>query len=122
MLVITKIKPMNKMEPITTGRSFISNASMVNFPSPLQLKIYSTKNDPASNDANQPLIAVITGFKALGNACLISILKLLIPFYFAVLMKSLFKVSNIELRVSNVNIESGLTPRAIAGKMRFFHW
>ena len=57
------------MHPITTGKSFISKASIVSLPKPLQLKIYSTKNAPASNEANQPEMAVITGLSALGNAC-----------------------------------------------------
>ena len=121
MLVIIKIKPMNRIDPMTTGRSFISSASMVSFPSPLQLKIYSTKKAPARSDANQPLIAVITGFNALGRACFIRMDDGLIPFDLAVLMKSLFKVSNMELLVNSVNIERGLTPNAIAGSIIFFH-
>lgn len=52
------------MEPITTGKSDISSAFTVARPSPLYPNIYSTKKDPANKDANQPDIAVITGFKA----------------------------------------------------------
>ena len=121
ILVSIKIKPINKIDPITTGRSFISSASMVSFPNPLQLKIYSTKKAPARSDANHPLIAVITGFNALGKACLMRIDDWLSPFYLAVLIKSLLSVSNIELLVSSVKIERGLTPRAIAGRIIFFH-
>jgi hypothetical protein len=50
------------------GKSNFSNASTVTFPIPFHPKIYSTKKAPASNSANQPVIAVITGFNALRNA------------------------------------------------------
>ena len=120
--MITNSMAINKILPITTGRSFISKASIVSFPKPRQLNIYSTKKAPASKDANQPEIAVITGFNALGNACLVRISRELNHLDLAVLIKSLFNVSNIELRVSKVKIDRGLTPRAIAGRIRFFHW
>ncbi len=56
-------------DPITTGKSSFSNASTVTRPIPFHPKIYSTKKAPASNSANQPVMAVTTGFNALRKAC-----------------------------------------------------
>ena len=58
------------MEPITTGKSDISRAVTVVRPRPFYPKIYSTKKEPASKEANHPEIAVMTGFKAFLSACL----------------------------------------------------
>ena len=58
-----------KTLPITTGKSSFSRASTVTLPIPFQPKIYSTKNAPANNSANQPVTAVITGLSALRKAC-----------------------------------------------------
>ena len=66
----TNTKAINKIEPITTGKSDISKELTVVHPKPLYPNIYSTKNEPANKDANQPDIAVITGFKAFFKACL----------------------------------------------------
>src|ERR1700759_585073 len=70
ILITTKIKVINRIEPITTGKSDISSASTVVLPNPLYPNTYSTKNDPACNEANQFAIAVITGFNAFFKACL----------------------------------------------------
>ena len=53
-----------KTDPIITGKSKVFNALTISFPKPFQPKIYSTKTAPANMDANQPEIAVTTGFNA----------------------------------------------------------
>ena len=50
--------------PIITGKSRVFNAFTISFPKPFQPKINSTKTAPANIEANQPEIAVITGFNA----------------------------------------------------------
>ncbi len=57
-----------KTLPIITGKSNVFNAFTISFPRPFQLKIYSTKTAPANIEANQPEIAVITGFKEFFSA------------------------------------------------------
>ena len=64
MLMTIKNVAVIKTEPITTGKSSFSNASTVTLPMPFHPKMYSIKKAPASNSANQPVIAVTTGFKA----------------------------------------------------------
>ena len=54
--------------PMIMGKSKVFNAFTISFPSPFQLKMYSTKTAPANMEANHPEIAVITGFKAFFNA------------------------------------------------------
>ena len=51
-------------DPIITGKSRRFKALTISFPIPFQPKINSTKTAPAKSDANQPEIAVTTGFKA----------------------------------------------------------
>jgi hypothetical protein len=50
------ISAVNKTAPITTGKSNLLSASTVILPMPFHPKIYSMKNDPANNSANQPEI------------------------------------------------------------------
>ena len=57
------IKAMTVTEPIITGRSNKFNALTISFPIPFHPKINSTRTAPASKEANQPEIAVTTGFK-----------------------------------------------------------
>lgn len=57
-----------KTEPIITGKSKVFNALTISFPKPFHPKMYSTKTAPANIDANQPDIAVTTGFKAFFTA------------------------------------------------------
>ena len=76
----TKNAAVNKTLPITTGKSSFSSASTVTLPMPFHPKIYSTKKAPASNSANHPVIAVITGFNAFRKACLNITAFLLRPF------------------------------------------
>ena len=74
-----------KTLPIITGRSKVFNAFTISFPSPFQLKIYSIKTAPANIEANQPEIAVTTGFNAFLSACFLTTLKVFSPFALAVL-------------------------------------
>ena len=60
---------MTKTAPITIGKSKVFRAFTISFPRPFHPKINSTNTAPASMDANQPEIAVITGFNALRSAC-----------------------------------------------------
>ena len=57
-----------KTLPIITGKSNVFKAFTISFPSPFQLKMYSTNTAPANKEANHPDIAVTTGFKAFFNA------------------------------------------------------
>ena len=57
-----KIDAIVKTAPITTGISKLFKDSTISLPIPFHPKIYSTKTEPASKEANQPEIAVITGF------------------------------------------------------------
>ena len=70
ILIATNTDAANNTEPMSTGKSFLFNASTVSFPIPFQPKIISIKKAPANISANQPDTAVSTGFKALRNACL----------------------------------------------------
>ena len=56
--------------PSTTGMSKFNRALTVRLPSPWKAKTFSTKKAPASKAANQPEMAVMTGLRALGRACL----------------------------------------------------
>ena len=62
-----------RTEPIITGKSNVFNAFTISFPKPFHPKIYSTNTAPASIDANQPDIAVTTGFNAFLTACRVMI-------------------------------------------------
>ena len=55
-------------EPIITGKSKVFSAFTISFPRPFQPNTYSTNTAPANMDANQPDIAVTTGFKAFFTA------------------------------------------------------
>lgn len=55
-------------EPIITGRSNVFKAFTISLPRPFHPKIYSTKTAPANIEANQPEIAVTTGFNAFFTA------------------------------------------------------
>ena len=70
---------------MTTGKSILFKASTISFPKPFHAKTYSTNTAPASNDANHPETAVITGFNEFHNACLKTTTNLFSPFAFAVL-------------------------------------
>ena len=71
MFMITKVRAIIKTAPIITGKSRVFNAFTISFPNPFHENIYSTKTAPASKDANQPEIAVTTGFKAFFMACFV---------------------------------------------------
>ena len=58
-----KVVAITMTEPMITGKSKLFNASTISLPKPFQPKIYSTKTAPANMDANQPEMAVTTGFK-----------------------------------------------------------
>ncbi len=49
-------------EPMMTGKSKLFKASTISLPKPFQPKMYSTKTAPANIEANQPEMAVTTGF------------------------------------------------------------
>ena len=66
-MIINKVAITNTL-PIIIGKSRVFNAFTISFPSPFQLKMYSTKTAPANIEANQPETAVITGFNAFFNA------------------------------------------------------
>ena len=55
--------------PIIIGKSRVLSESTISFPSQFQQNINSTKTAPANIEANQPEIAVITGFIAFFKAC-----------------------------------------------------
>jgi len=70
ILIITKNADITITAPITIGKSSFCKALISSLPIPSQPKIRSTNTAPASNDANQPETAVITGFSAFFKACL----------------------------------------------------
>ena len=63
ILISTKKVAITIVTPITNGKSSFFKAETSSFPIPFQSKICSTKTAPASNEANHPEIAVITGFR-----------------------------------------------------------
>lgn len=69
MLMIMNVVEMTSTAAVTTGKSSVLSAFTISFPKPFHPKINSTKTAPASIDANQPEVAVITGFKAFLSAC-----------------------------------------------------
>ena len=77
---------MNRMAPITTGKSYFSRPSTITTPIPFQSNTYSTKTAPANNPANQPEADVTMGFIALRRACLYITFLLDSPFARAVRM------------------------------------
>ena len=80
------ISAMINTAPIIIGKSKVFKASTISFPKPFQPKIYSTKTAPANIEANQPEIAVTTGFNAFFKACFLIIFAEESPFALAVLM------------------------------------
>mgnify|MGYP000038266809 CR=1 FL=1 len=87
---VTKVVPLGKHDKLAEfcadyiigkgGRTLIDQLQR----SDKTTNIYSTKTAPANIDANQPEIAVTTGFIAFFNACFLIILNSLIPFDLAV--------------------------------------
>src|SRR5690606_19234415 len=69
ILIIMNTVAMTKTAPITTGKSKVFSALTISLPNPFQPKMNSTKTAPANIDANQPEVAVITGFNEFFNAC-----------------------------------------------------
>ena len=74
MVITTKVVATTITDPMITGKSKLFNASTISLPKPFHPKIYSTKTAPANMDANQPDMAVTTGFIAFFKACLVMIL------------------------------------------------
>ena len=69
MLIMMNITAITKTAPITIGKSKVFKAFTISLPKPFHPKINSTKTAPANIDANQPEIAVTTGFNAFLKAC-----------------------------------------------------
>ena len=58
------IRAIINTDPMITGKSNVFKALTISLPSPFQPKTYSTNTAPAKSDANQPDMAVTTGFNA----------------------------------------------------------
>ena len=117
----TKITEITMVMPITTGRSSFFKALTKTEPIPSQLKISSTNTAPASNEANHPEIAVITGFMAFLSACFHNIENGLNPFALAVLIKSLDNTSSIDFLVSSRIMARGRIPYVKQGNIKLAH-
>ena len=68
-IVINKVETV-KTIPVITGISSVLIELTISFPMPFHPKIYSTKTEPASIEANHPEIAVTTGLREFFIACL----------------------------------------------------
>src|SRR5690625_6899081 len=99
ILMIINVVAMTKTAPVTTGKSNVFNAFTISFPNPFQPNINSTKTAPANMDANQPEVAVITGFNAFLSACLQMISFDFNPLSLSVMIYFLLYTFNYEILV-----------------------
>ena len=101
------------------GRSPLSRALNISSPIPFQPNTNSTKTAPASMEANQPLVAVRTGFSEFLSTWRNKIRDRDRPLALAVLMYGWDKTSRAEFRDSCMITARGRIPRVKAGRIRW---